>query len=53
MLTGAPFPSGRMPCGMAVEPAGRFLYIANWVSNDVSCWRIERPTGALLPIDNR
>jgi 6-phosphogluconolactonase (cycloisomerase 2 family) len=50
MVPGAPFPSGRMPCGVAADPLGRFLYVGNWVSNDISCWQIERSTGTLLPL---
>jgi len=50
MVAGPPCLSGRMPCGLAVDPAGRFLYAGNWVSNDLSCWKIERAIGALLPI---
>ena len=35
---------------MAVGPTGRFAYVANWGSNDVSMYTIDGTTGALTSI---
>lgn len=32
-VTCSPFRAGRMSCGTAVDPSGKFLYVANWGSN--------------------
>lgn len=41
-------PTGRYPVGIAVDSAGRFVYVANWVSNDISRYSITPETGALV-----
>jgi YVTN family beta-propeller protein len=35
---------------VAVDPAGKFAYVANLGSNDVSMYTIDATTGALTPI---
>jgi DNA-binding beta-propeller fold protein YncE len=36
---------------VTVEPTGQFAYVANWHSNNVSAYVIDRGTGALTPVD--
>src|SRR5512136_1593367 len=39
--------TGQRPASISVDPSGRFAYVANLKSNDVSAYRIDRPSGAL------
>ena len=49
-LGGSPFPAGNEPFGFALDPAGKFLYTANFLSNDVSAYAIDSNTGSLTPV---
>ena len=49
-LVYAPFAAGDAPSGIAIHPSGRFLFVANTASNDVSVYTINRVTGALTPV---
>lgn len=49
-LPGSPFLAGDFPEGVAVEPTGRFLYVTNSNSNNVSVFGIDATTGALTPV---
>src|SRR5258705_9006196 len=42
--------SGQRPASIVVDPAGRFAYVANLKSNDVSVYRIEPASGALKAV---
>jgi 6-phosphogluconolactonase len=44
---GSPFATGKEPMALAVEPTGKYAYVANAGSNDISAYRIQRKTGAL------
>lgn len=44
---GSPFAAGKEPVDVEVEPTGRFAYVANAGSNNVSAYRIHHHTGAL------
>src|SRR5260221_14281024 len=46
----SPFRAGYMPHSVAVDPTGKFAYVANGGSNNVSGYRIDRSTGALDPV---
>ena len=46
-LPGSPFEAGRHPIFPTVDPGGRFLYVANKESDDVSGYAID-PTGGVL-----
>ena len=46
-LPASPFPAGTNPRAIAVEPDGRFAYVVNAVSNDVSSYSIDPNTGTL------
>jgi len=43
-------PSGNTPFGMAIDPTGRFVYVANRNSNNVSAYAINPRTGALTAV---
>jgi DNA-binding beta-propeller fold protein YncE len=42
--------AGTNPVSMVVDPAGKFAYVANSSSNDVSMYSIDGATGALTLI---
>jgi YVTN family beta-propeller protein len=42
--------AGAGPDSVAVDPAGKFVYVANFGSNDVSMYTIDATTGALASI---
>ena len=45
----ANFVAGGSPNAVTVDPSGKFAYVANWSSGDISAYKIES-TGALTPI---
>ncbi len=50
-LANSPFPlSGRTPVTAVVGGAGRFLYVPNNVSKDISAYSIDKSSGDLTPI---
>lgn len=49
-IAGSPFPAGNEPFGVSLVPAGKFLYTANFVSNDISGYTIDSNTGKLTPV---
>jgi 6-phosphogluconolactonase len=48
-VPGAPFPAGFAPVSVVVEPAAKFVFVANKISNNVSAYRID-PGGSLTPV---
>ncbi len=44
---GSPFAAGKEPVALAVEPNGRYAYVANAASSDISAYRIQHQVGAL------
>ena len=46
-VTGSPFAAGTNPQTLAADPSGKFLYVANESSNDISGYTINQNTGAL------
>ncbi len=44
---GSPYAAGKAPVALAVDPTGRYAYVANTGSNDISAYRIHHQTGAL------
>src|SRR5207253_1056095 len=46
----SPFPAGTEPVCVAVDPTGKFVYVANLISNNVSGYTINAVTGALTAI---
>jgi DNA-binding beta-propeller fold protein YncE len=53
-IPGSPFPAGSVPDSVAVDPSGRFAYVANSFvfvgGNSVSGYTIDSTSGALTPI---
>src|SRR5258706_7872210 len=47
---GSPFAAGTHPFSVAVDPTGKFAYVANDGSNNVSGYTIDAATGALTTI---
>jgi YVTN family beta-propeller protein len=41
--------AGSFPSSIAIEPSGKFAYVANSVSNDISIYSIDAATGVLTP----
>jgi len=50
VLSGPPFTAGNSPNDIAVDFSGKFVYVANGGSNDVSVFSINAVTGALTQI---
>jgi probable HAF family extracellular repeat protein len=49
-LPGSPFAAGSGPTAIALDPLGRFAYVANAGSNNVSAYRIQPATGKLVAL---
>jgi 6-phosphogluconolactonase (cycloisomerase 2 family) len=49
-VSGSPFPAGTQAFSVAVEPSGRFAYVANNMSNNVSAFAINGTSGVLMPL---
>jgi 6-phosphogluconolactonase (cycloisomerase 2 family) len=43
-------PAGLSPISIAIDPSGKFAYVANFDSHNVSMYRIDAATGALTLI---
>ncbi|HJY77042.1 MAG TPA: beta-propeller fold lactonase family protein [Burkholderiales bacterium] len=46
------FAAGTFPAGVAVHPSGKFAYVTNFGSSNVSAYSIDATTGALTPVPN-
>jgi streptogramin lyase len=51
-LSNSPFAAGGGPFSVAVDPSGKFAYVANINSNNVSAYTIDSTTGALSQLSN-
>jgi 6-phosphogluconolactonase (cycloisomerase 2 family) len=49
VTTDQPVAAGTFPIGIVAEPSGKFVYVVNWISDDVSRYTITPGTGALVP----
>ena len=49
-VPGSPFPAGLIAHGVASDPPGRFLFVANRGASTVSAFVIIASTGALIPV---
>jgi 6-phosphogluconolactonase len=49
-VPGSPFTTGSEPVGVAVDPTGQFVYVANGRTFAVSAFRIDATNGALTPV---
>jgi 6-phosphogluconolactonase len=50
VIVGSPFATGMRPVAFSTEPRGRFAYVANEGSRDVSAYSIDATTGALSAV---
>jgi 6-phosphogluconolactonase (cycloisomerase 2 family) len=48
--TGSPFVSGHVPDGVAFDPAGKFVYVADSNDGNIAGFTLDRSTGKLTPI---
>lgn len=49
-IPGSPFTAGNQPSGVAIDPAGKFLFVTNTMDNTVSAFTIDSSSGALTPV---
>jgi probable HAF family extracellular repeat protein len=49
-LPSSPYNAGAVPSAIAVDPSGRFAYVASFGSSSVSAFKIDQRNGALLPV---
>jgi 6-phosphogluconolactonase (cycloisomerase 2 family) len=49
-ITGSPFSAGTEPLFVLPEPAGKFIYVSNQKSTNVSGYSYDSATGALTAI---
>jgi probable HAF family extracellular repeat protein len=49
-IPGSPFGAGAAASAIAIDPSGRFAYVANFQGNNVSAFKMDQSTGGLLPI---
>src|SRR6185369_17065077 len=49
-VSGSPFAAETNPYSVAVDPAGKFIFTANYGSNKVSAFAINSSTGLLAPV---
>ena len=50
VASGSPFAAGTAPSGVAVDPSGRFTYVANSTDDTISAYSLDQTTGALTAI---
>lgn len=49
-VPGSPFNAGLTPIQLAVDPSGRFVYVANSQSDDITAFSVDASTGTLTPL---
>lgn len=49
-VQGSPFAAHSWPTAVAIDPSGRFAYVTNYDSNDVSAYSINTSSGALTQV---
>jgi 6-phosphogluconolactonase len=49
-IAGSPFDAGVNPVSAAIDPSGRFLFVANFSSSSVSAYAIDFDTGVLTEV---
>jgi probable HAF family extracellular repeat protein len=49
-IPGSPFSAGAAPSSIAIDPLGRFAYVASFGGNSVSAFKIDQGTGGLVAI---
>jgi 6-phosphogluconolactonase (cycloisomerase 2 family) len=49
-VPGSPFAAGVTPVSVAVTPSNKFVYVANFVSDNISAYSVDGTTGALTAV---
>ena len=49
-IAGSPFATGTVPMAITVDPTGRYVYVANRDSDNISAYSIDSASGALAPV---
>ena len=49
-ISGSPYNTGSGSMAIAADPGGKFLYVANYFSSNISEFTINHSTGALSPV---
>jgi DNA-binding beta-propeller fold protein YncE len=49
-VSGSPFPAGAGPLAVTVDPTGKFAYVANNGSHNVSAFSIDATSGGLFTV---
>ena len=49
-VPGSPFNAGLSPIQLVVDPTGRFVYVANLESDDITAFSVDASTGTLTPL---
>ncbi len=49
-VLGSPFNAGLIPVQLAVDPTGRFVYVANQLSEDITAFSVDASTGTLTEL---
>lgn len=50
LVAGSPFAAGQFPLAVTFDPSGKYVYVTNFQSANVSGFRVNRLIGALTPI---
>jgi 6-phosphogluconolactonase len=51
-IAGSPFSTPREPASVTIDPAGKFVYVADLGSNHLQSFAINQATGSLTPLEN-
>jgi len=49
-VPGSPLAAGLLPGSVAVAPSNKFVYVANYSSNNISAYAVDGATGALIEV---
>ena len=50
-VRGSPYPAGKFPISVAVDPSGHFAYVANNGAGDISAYTVDAKSGVLHLVD--
>lgn len=51
-IPGSPFPAGTAPVSLAIDSTGKFLFVANLSSNNISAYTLDGSTGVPTQVTN-
>jgi DNA-binding beta-propeller fold protein YncE len=50
-IAGSPYPVGAGPSALAVDPSGKFLYVANYWTDDITGFSVDMVSGDLVELN--